>query len=71
MKSTDTIHCLQEIDFNISLEEAGIVVEGGGHEGGVASGTDALTVLDNPRTRNALLDELVELEAFLKVLSRI
>jgi hypothetical protein len=42
-------------------------LESTGHEGGVATGTDALTILDNPKTRNAVLDELVELEAFIKV----
>lgn len=32
---------------------------------GVARGEDALTLLDNPKTRNLFLDDLVELEAFL------
>ncbi|XP_052803580.1 CDK5 regulatory subunit-associated protein 3-like [Mya arenaria] len=32
---------------------------------GVAVGEEALTILDNPRTRNLFLDDLMELEAFL------
>ncbi|XP_033332884.1 CDK5 regulatory subunit-associated protein 3 [Megalopta genalis] len=53
------------IDFNISLEESGIVVEAAGLEGGVASGTEAYTVLDNPSTRSDFINQLYELEAFL------
>ncbi|XP_043269000.1 CDK5 regulatory subunit-associated protein 3 [Venturia canescens] len=56
-----------EIDFNISLEESGIVVEAAGHDGGTATGSEALTILDNPTTRNDFIDELFELEAFLKL----
>lgn len=55
------------IDFNISLEESGIVVEETGLDGGVAKGADAFTLLDNPRTRNQIIDELMELQAFLKM----
>nr|CAD7256849.1 unnamed protein product [Timema shepardi] len=57
----------EEIDFNISLEETGIVVESSGLEGGVAKGQEALTILDNPSTRNTLFDEIKELESFLKI----
>nr|XP_031838396.1 CDK5 regulatory subunit-associated protein 3 [Nomia melanderi] len=56
-----------DIDYNVSLEESGIVVEAAGHEGGIATGTDAYTVLDNPSTRNDFMDQLFELEAFLKL----
>lgn len=56
-----------EIDFNISLEESGIVVEDAGIDGGVAKGNDAYGILDNPRTRNQIIDDLMELEAFLKM----
>ncbi|XP_017892244.1 CDK5 regulatory subunit-associated protein 3 [Ceratina calcarata] len=56
-----------DIDYNISLEESGIVVEAAGHEGGIATGTEAYTVLDNPRTRNDFINQLFELEAFLKL----
>ncbi|XP_046493249.1 CDK5 regulatory subunit-associated protein 3 [Neodiprion pinetum] len=57
----------EEIDFNISLEESGIVVEAAGLDGGIATGTEALTVLDNPSTRNDFIDQLLELESFLKL----
>jgi len=55
------------IDFDISLEESGIVVEAVGNDGGNASGSQALTILDNPETRNDFIDQLMELEAFLKL----
>ncbi|XP_011298825.1 CDK5 regulatory subunit-associated protein 3 [Fopius arisanus] len=55
------------IDFNISLEESGIVVEAAGNEGGTATGDEALTVLDNPKTRKDFIDQLLELQAFLKM----
>ncbi|XP_015117127.1 CDK5 regulatory subunit-associated protein 3 [Diachasma alloeum] len=55
------------VDFNISLEESGIVVEAAGHEGGIATGTEALTILDNPKTRSDFINQLLELEAFLKL----
>ncbi|XP_059054573.1 CDK5RAP3-like protein [Achroia grisella] len=51
----------------VSLEESGIVVEEQGMGGGVARGKDALTLLDNPTTRNQFIDQLVELESFLKM----
>ena len=35
-------------------------------EGGTARDEDALTLLDNPKTRNSLIDDLWELEAFLE-----
>lgn len=56
-----------EIDFSISLEESGIVVECSGTKGGVARDTEALTLLDNLTTRNMFIDDLSELESFLKV----
>lgn len=40
-----------------------VIVEHG--EDGVAKGVDALTILDNPKTRTLFLDDLLELEAFL------
>ena len=40
-------------------------VEEAGTEGGVARDTDALSLLDNRKTRNLLLDDLHELECFL------
>ncbi|KXJ71049.1 hypothetical protein RP20_CCG021614 [Aedes albopictus] len=56
-----------EIDFNISLEESGIVVEGDGNAGGVAKGDEAYTVCDSPVYREKFINELLELEAFLKM----
>lgn len=56
-----------EIDFNISLEESGIVVEGAGMSGGVAKDDEAFTILDSPLYRDVVLDELYELESFLKM----
>ncbi|KPI99454.1 CDK5RAP3-like protein [Papilio xuthus] len=52
---------------NISLEESGIVVEEAGLQGGVAKGREALTLLDNPTTSNQLVEQLLELESFLKM----
>lgn len=43
-----------------------IVVEGGGVSGGVARDAEALTILDNRRTRTAILDDLTELQCFLE-----
>ncbi|XP_034234687.1 CDK5 regulatory subunit-associated protein 3 [Thrips palmi] len=57
----------EEIDFNISLEESGIEVQGGGLEGGVASGNEALNLLDNPVTRMDFINDLLEVESFLKI----
>lgn len=50
----------EEIDFNISLQDSGITVEGSGMSGGVARNSDALTVLDSPSYREQFLDELFE-----------
>ncbi|CAL1536755.1 unnamed protein product [Lymnaea stagnalis] len=36
-----------------------------GQESGVATGKDALSVIDNPETRNNFIDDLLELKAFL------
>ncbi|XP_070162322.1 CDK5 regulatory subunit-associated protein 3 [Polyergus mexicanus] len=56
-----------EIDHNVFLEESGIVVEAAGHEGGIAMGSEAYTLLDNPITRSEFINQLFELEAFLKL----
>ncbi|KAG7203765.1 hypothetical protein KM043_013788 [Ampulex compressa] len=58
---------VEDINYNISLEESGIVVEAAGHEGGTATGNEAYTVLDNPTTRTDFINQLFELEAFLKL----
>lgn len=49
-----------DIDFNIALEESGIVVEAAGHEGGIATDNEALTIMDNPITRRDFIDQLLE-----------
>nr|CAG4638515.1 EOG090X07S9 [Cyclestheria hislopi] len=50
-----------------SLDDAGIVVEEAGVEGGVARDHEALSLLDYAKTRSAVMDDLCELEAFLKM----
>ncbi|CAB3362430.1 Hypothetical predicted protein [Cloeon dipterum] len=66
-----------EIDFGIEVADSGVengVIEeiktpeepAASAEDGVARGKDALSVLDFPDTRNQVLDELTELEAFLQ-----
>nr|XP_018907378.1 PREDICTED: CDK5 regulatory subunit-associated protein 3 [Bemisia tabaci] len=66
-----------EIDYGISVEadpnqsdvlmpdDSGIDVEKSKDK--VARGEEALTVLDNPKTRNQFLNEIMELESFLKM----
>lgn len=56
-----------DIDFGDSLEESGIVVESTGCSGGVAKGNEAYTLLDSPKHREQFIDEVYELEAFLKL----
>lgn len=63
---TSTNDAGDAIDFEISLEEAGIVVADSGMDGGVARGTDAYSLLDSPAHRDQFFDELYELEAFLQ-----
>lgn len=63
----NSFEIIEHVDLDINLEESGIVVEKSGLDGGVAKGTDALTILDNPKTRESIIHELVELEAFLKM----
>ncbi|RZC38538.1 hypothetical protein BDFB_013304 [Asbolus verrucosus] len=58
---------VSHIDVEVSLEESGIVVEKSGMDGGIAKGTEALTLLDNPKTRDQIINELMELDAFLKM----
>lgn len=66
-ESENGFEVIEHIDLNINLEESGIVVEKSGLDGGIARGVEALTILDNPKTREAIINELVELEAFLKM----
>uniref|UniRef100_A0A1L8DM00 Putative cdk5 activator-binding protein n=1 Tax=Nyssomyia neivai TaxID=330878 RepID=A0A1L8DM00_9DIPT len=63
----ETVLDAGDINLDISLEESGIVVESGGQSGGVARNEEALTVLDAPTYRDRFIDELMELEAFLKM----
>ncbi|VEN40797.1 unnamed protein product [Callosobruchus maculatus] len=55
----------EDVDFN--LEESGIVVEKTGIDGGIARGEEALTILDNPKISSQIVNDLVEIHAFLKM----
>ncbi|KAL3836336.1 hypothetical protein ACJMK2_021769 [Sinanodonta woodiana] len=56
----------EEIDWGSSGDAIHFDVVTSSESGeGVARGEDALTILDNPRTRNLFLDDLYELESFL------
>lgn len=55
-----------DIDFgDVDIDMSAIVVEEGGMAGGVAKDEEALTILDNRRTRTSIIDELEELAGFL------
>uniref|UniRef100_A0A0K2UEH9 CDK5 regulatory subunitassociated protein 3like [Bombus terrestris] n=1 Tax=Lepeophtheirus salmonis TaxID=72036 RepID=A0A0K2UEH9_LEPSM len=56
----------QEINWDDVITADNIVVEEGGIDGGIARNEEALSLLDNRRTRILLLDELSELECFLQ-----
>jgi len=58
---------LADIDYNGTFEDSGIKVESSGLAGGVAKNEEALTLLDSPSHRDQFLDEIFELEAFLKM----
>jgi hypothetical protein len=49
-----------QIDFSVDVETSGIVLEEDGLEGGVARGEEAMSILENPETRNFFIDELLE-----------
>ena len=53
------------IDFS-AVDMSDIVVEEGGMAGGVAKDEEALSILDNRRTRAIIIDELEELRGFLE-----
>lgn len=63
----DSAEINAQIDFNIDIEESGIVVEAAGCSGGVARHEEAFTILDAPKYQGQFIDELYELEAFLKL----
>ncbi|KAF2882571.1 hypothetical protein ILUMI_23588 [Ignelater luminosus] len=65
LNTDEGFEIVEHADLNINLEESGIVVEKSGMDGGVARGTDAYTVLDNPKTRHFCLNDLFDLQAFL------
>lgn len=53
------------IDFSIT-DDTGIIIQEDGVEGGVAKDNEALTLLDYHKTRNSFIDDIIELEAFLR-----
>jgi len=56
-----------DIDYGISLEESGIVVENPQLDGSIARGNEALSILDNYQTRNEFINDILELESFLSM----
>ncbi|KAI4471454.1 cdk5 regulatory subunit-associated protein 3 [Holotrichia oblita] len=63
----DDFEIVDHVDLDINLEESGIVVEKSGLDGGIAKGNDAYSLLDNPSTQNLILNDLMELKAFLNM----
>lgn len=55
---------MQDIDYGISLEESGIVVESPQIDGSIARGNEALTLLDNYQTRNEFMNDILEVSYF-------
>lgn len=57
------------IDFSVTDvtdDDTGIIVQEDGVEGGIAKDNEALTLLDYHKTRNSFIDDVLELEAFLR-----
>lgn len=50
----------KKIDINMPFEESGITVESINLKDGIATGNEALRILDNPETRNDFIDQLLE-----------
>lgn len=46
--------------YDISMDESGIVVESSSQPTNVASGSDSYTILDNPKTRDEFVNQLLE-----------
>lgn len=67
LKREDSFEIVDYSDVDVNLEESGIIVEKSGTDGGVARGEEALTILDNPKTREQIINNLMELNAFLKL----
>lgn len=63
----DEFEIVTHDDLKSNFEESGIVVEQTGNNGGVATGKEALTILDNPNTQEQIINNLIELGAFLKM----
>ncbi|KAG5900655.1 hypothetical protein JTB14_005926 [Gonioctena quinquepunctata] len=63
----ESFEIVTHADLESNLEESGIVVEKTGIDGGVARGDEALTILDNPKTQEQMINNLMELSAFLKM----
>nr|CAH7750842.1 unnamed protein product [Callosobruchus chinensis] len=65
--SEDDFEIVSHEDVDLTLEESGIVVEKTGIDGGIASGEEALSILDNPKISSQIANDLVEIHAFLKM----
>lgn len=50
----------------VTLDSSGITLEDSGQDGELISGPDAETLMDTTQTRNLLIDELLELQGFLR-----
>lgn len=67
LNTEEEFEIVDHVDLDINLEESGIVVEKTGVDGGIARGSEAYTILDNPKTKDLILIDLMELETFLKI----
>ncbi|CAH0546182.1 unnamed protein product [Brassicogethes aeneus] len=67
LNNDEGFEMVNHLDVDINLEESGIVVEKSGLDGGIARGDEALTILDNPKTREQIINNLMEILAFLKI----
>ncbi|XP_049819769.1 CDK5 regulatory subunit-associated protein 3 [Aethina tumida] len=65
LNTEEEFEIVNHVDIN--LEESGIVLEKSGLDGGIARGEEALTILDNPKTREQIINNLMEIQAFLKI----
>ncbi|XP_023013682.2 CDK5 regulatory subunit-associated protein 3 [Leptinotarsa decemlineata] len=63
----DGFEIVTHADLEVNLEESGIVVEKAGIDGGVARGEETLSILDNPKTQEQIINNLMELGSFLKM----
>lgn len=49
--------------YDISMDESGIVVESSGQPTNVATGNESYTILDNPKTRDEFINQLLEVSS--------